>query len=384
MLSKPALAASAAPRAMFHAPATANAMLRGPQVAYAPDDGTAPLSVAEAVAALREPAAAEDQSTATEDAPEGEPEAEPEAEEPLEESEAEPTADDTLDPEAVIEGDEQTEEPESDPATPAIAAPQSWDATERATFATLPPVAQEIILKRETERDRAVSKAQQEATGVRKAAEADLANLAQYKTTFDQIATRANTVFADKWANVDWRALARSDPETYNIAKADHDAEMAELQLVQVAQADAAKVQQQAEQVQFQSYVRDEFVKLSEIAPELADPKVGATKRTEVTKFLLDQGIAEDNIRQISAVEMSLAHDAMQFRRLKAQGKAVAARPAATATRPAPAPARAAAPSAAPPARPQRQRTTETAMNRLSQTGKTEDALAVLRAMRGA
>lgn len=384
MTSKTALAASAAPRALLHIPTTGGTMLRGPQVAYAPDDGSAPLSVEQAITAIREPEAAPEPET-VEDAPEGEPEAEPEAEElPEPESEAEPTADEPLDPETVIEDEEQTEEPESDPETPAIAAPQSWDAAERATFATLPPAAQEIILKRETERDRAVSKAQQEATGARKTAEADLAGLAQYKATFDQIVTRANQVFADKWSGVDWVAFARADPAAYSIARAEYEADAGEVQRVHTAQADAAKIQQQAEQTQFQSYVRDEFAKLTEIAPDLADPKAGAVKRTEVTQFLLAQGITQDSLRLISAAEMSIAHDAMQFRKLKATGKAAAARPATPAPRQTPAPARAAAPSAAPPARPSQHRTADAALAKLSKTGRFDDAMAVMRARRGA
>lgn len=390
MTLKTALAASAAPRAMFHTPTSANPMVRGPMVAYAPDDGLGALTVAQATAALREPPPEE--QPAAEAAPEGEPAAEPEAEEaPEPESEAEPAAEEPLDPEAVIEGELETEEPESDPATPAIAAPQSWDAAERATFATLPPAAQEIILKRETERDRAVSKAQQEATQVRKQAEADLVGLAQVKDTFDQIATRANKVFADKWTNVDWQALARTDPNTYIIAKAEYDAEAGELQKVQQAQADADKVKQQAEQVQFQSYVQAEYTELAEIAPEMADPAKGPVLRSEVTQFLQglhrsdgQRAILDENISRISAVEMALARDAMEYRKLKATGKATAARPVVQATRPTPAPARSAAPSAAPSVRPSAQRNVEAIKNRFAQTGSTDDAVALLQASRGA
>lgn len=391
MTSKTAMAASAAPRAMFHAALTPHLMLRGPQVAYAPDG--APLSVEAAVAALREPpqAAETPDPTAAEEAPAGEPAAEPEAEEvPEPESEAEPTAEEPLDPEAVIEGEAEAEEPESDPR-PVIAAPKSWDAAERAVFATLPPATQAIIASRENERDKVVSRAQQESTQARKTVEAELAGLAQVKTTFDEIATRANKVFADKWVNVDWVALARSDPATYTIARAEHDAEMGELQRVQEAQIAANQVKKQAEQTAFQSYVQGEFAELSEVAPDLVDQKTGNAKRTEVTEFLRglrrsngDRAIADENITRIAAVEMSLARDAMEFRKLKAAGKATAARPAAPATRPAAAPARAAAPSAAPPQRPTPQRNIEAAKNRFAQSGSTDDAVAFLRASRGA
>lgn len=391
MTSKTALAASAAPRAMFHASTSPNPMLRGPQVAYAPDDGQAPLSVEAAVAALREPETPIEPEAA-EEAPEGEPAAEPEAEEvPDPESEPEPTGEEPLDPEAVIEGEPETEEPESDPETQAIAAPQSWDATERATFATLPPAAQEIILKRETERDRAVSKAQQEATQARKTAEADLVGLAQIKTQFDEIATRAEQVFADQWANVDWVAFARADPAACQIAQAEYNVHLGELRKVQQAKADADKVQQLAEQTTFQNYVREEYAELSQVAPELADPKTGPAIRSNVTEFLRglhrsdgQRAILDENIERISAVEMALARDAMEYRKLKAAGKATAARPAAPATRPASAPARAAAPSAAPAARPSAQRNVETIKHRFDQTGSTDDAVALLRASRGA
>jgi hypothetical protein len=390
MTFKTTLAAAAAPRAMFRTSTSPSPMIRGPMVAYAPDDGTGALSVADAVAALREPEPAAEPEAAAEDAPEGDPAAEPEAEELPPESEPEPTGEEPLDPETAIEGEERTEEPESDPATPAIAAPKSWDASERAVFATLPPATQAIIANRETERDRAVSRVQQEATTARKAAEADLAGLAQFKTKFDQIATRAEKVFADQWANVDWVALAESDPATYTIAKARYDAHLGELRIVQQAQADADKVKQTAEQTEFQNYVREEFANLSEVAPEMADAKTGPAIRTAVTEFLRGQtvngqrAIPDEAITRISAVEMAIARDAMEFRKLKASGKLVAARPAATATRPAPAPARAAAPSAAPALRPAPQRNVDAAMNRLAQTGRTEDALAVMRARRGA
>src|SRR6185437_431210 len=148
MTSKTTLAASAAPRAMFHSGLSANSMVRGPTVTYSPAEPA--LSVEGAMAALREPQEAPEpvaapEPAAEEPAPAGEaPEA---AEEPPEpQSEAEPTAEDLLDPEAAIEEQPEAAEPESDPEHPAIAAPQSWDAAERATFATLPRPAQEIIL----------------------------------------------------------------------------------------------------------------------------------------------------------------------------------------------------------------------------------------------
>jgi hypothetical protein len=403
-MTKTAAMASASSRAMFHALPASSMMIRGPQVADAPDEGA--LSMAQAAEALRSAREPQSETAATQEpeAPVGAAGEAPEAaEEPVRveaeplpaESEAEPTAEESPDPETAIEGEEEIAEPERDPEAPAIAAPQSWDAHERATFATLPPAVQEIILNRETERDRAVSRAQQEANEAKKTAEtnlqAGLADLAQYKTAFDEIATRANQVFADKWANVDWIELAKSDHAAYNVLKATYDVEAAELTKVKQAQAEADRVKQQAAQVQFQNYLASQVAVLPDLAPHLAG-EAGAGKRAEVGTFLRglkmpngERAIPDQSIANISAMELALAHDAMEYRKLKAQGKAAAvAKPVAPAPRPNPAPARAAAPSAAPPTRPTQQRNVEAAKNRFAQTGSTDDAIALLRASRGA
>jgi hypothetical protein len=404
-MTKTAFLASASSRAMFHAPAGSSTMLRGPLVAYAPDDAGG-FSVDDAAAALRsareasEPAAAasapSEAAAPAGEAVEGADDLPAEETDPPHpESEAEPTAEEALDPETAIEGQNETETPERDPESPVIAAPQSWDATERATFATLPPQAQEIILKRETERDRAVSRAQQEAGDARKSAEAQLqagmAELAQYKTTFDQAVTRANQVFAGKWENVDWVALARSDPAAYTVLKAEFDAEQAELQTLKGKQAEAARAAQATAQAEFQNYLASEAAALVDIAPHLAGAEA-TTKRAEVGQFL--QGLKKPNgerafddqvIGRISAWELALAHDAIEYRKLKAAGKAIAAKPAPTPqARPAPAQARAAVPSAAAPTRTSQQRNVEAIKNRFAQTGSTDDAVALLRASRGA
>lgn len=368
---------AAMPRAMSATMGGFHPMLQGASVAFSPDEGA--LSIDQAAGLLS--AAPVEDTPAPEEAPAGEPEAveEPAAEEAAEttESEAEPTAEDTPDPDAdPVIAEAEDPESESDPQ-PVIAAPKSWDASERALFAQLPAPAQEVILKRETERDRAVSKAQQEAGEARKSVETELSSLAQYKTVFDQVVTNAKQVFAGKWDRVDWVAWAEQDPEAYTVGWARFNAEQQELNNAVLAQQEAEKLHKEAGKTEFQNYVRSEFAKLPDVAPDLADLKDGKARRIKVAQFLLDQGAhTTEDIERISAVEMSLAYDAMRFREGKAALRSATVKPAAPA--PKPAPPRAAAPTAAAQAAPPRQRQVEIARANLNKTGSIDDAVALL------
>lgn len=344
---------------------------------------SAPLSMDQAVAALTstdEPQVSDD--AAADAADEVEPDAvEPDDEAPADESEGDPTPDEADDPEEdpAIEGEED-DEPESDPELPVIAAPKSWDAAERAEFAKLPRAAQEIVAAREVERDKAVSRAQSEASEARKLVETELAGVGEIKTRLDQAVTKAQTVFAGKWDGIDWLTFAREDQAAYTIAKAEFDADQAELASIEAAQAEAARVQRDTEDREFQSYLQAEREKLTTEAPDLVDPVEGPARIAKVAKYLLSKGVTSTQLENISAFELSLAYDGLRFREGKdALKKATSAKPA-TATKPAlkAAPTKTATPSAAAPARPSPQRSVEQARTRLDKSGSVDDAVALL------
>lgn len=334
--------------------------------------GEGPLSIDAATSLLTATPEIEEQPAPEEsaDAP-----SEDEETEEFEESEAEPTADDADGPEEDTEG--ELEEP-SDPETPVIAAPQSWAAHERAVFATLPKQAQEIVLARETERDKAVSRAQSEAGQVRKAAQAELEQLASLKPVLEDAVTRANEVFAGKWGGINWPHLARTDPNAYVAAKAEYEAEQAELQQVREAERVTLDAEEKARNVQFQGWLSDERQKLSQIAPELVDPKEGPGRLMKVNQFLLDQGCDPASLRQISAAELSVAYDAMQYREGRSAAKAATA--SAPARKPISPPARAAAPTAAPAPVTQQKKGALVANARFQKSGSIDDAVAYLNA----
>ena len=285
------------------------------------------------------------------------------APEPDEEFAAEPTAEDDPAPDEAS-GDEEEAARTEDPDAPAIPAPKSWDASQRAVFARLDRDAQEIILAREGERDRAVNRAQTEAAEVRKKAQDEIQTVTQVQAVLKQILPQTAQALQSKWDGMTpdrWVAWAREDPSAYTAARAQYDAEQAQLTQLRAAS-------QQAEGVARQAFVREQAERLKTLAPPLADPKEGPARRTALATYLADQGIERSLIPDLDARAISIAHKAMLWDQAQ---KSLAKRPA-------PAPGRTAIKPAATPQARSPQREAAAAKNRFAQTGSIDDAVAWL------
>jgi hypothetical protein len=283
--------------------------------------------------------------------------------EPEEENDtpAEPTAD-AIEEEAPADPDAEEVE-QVEPEAPAIDPPHSWDAEAKAEFAQLPRKAQEIILAREAQRDKAVFEAQARAAETVKRAEAEASTIGQYKAHLDQLLPRAQQVFAGKWEGIDWAAWAQQDPIAAFQGKQEYEAELGQLQQLQ-------RAQQQTQQAQYAKFLEAEAQKLPQLAPDLADPEKGETRKAELQSFLNSVGFSNDTLRFADATQLSLAYDAMRYRQLQAKAKQ-----AVTNT---PVPARPTLkPAAAQPA-PSKTRETERIKNRFAQTRSVDDAVALL------
>ena len=288
--------------------------------------------------------------------------------------EAEPTAEDQApEPEAVTgEPDEESE----DAAQPPIRAPQSWDAEAKAKFEALPRDLQEVVLARETDRDKAVQRSVQDAADARKLAEARAAeaeSVTQIKAVLDQILPAALQTFRYKWS--DWTPvrqaeMARSDPAGYIARKAEFEAEAAEMGRL-------SAVNQHTQQAAYRQFVQTEMAKLATLAPALVDSKEGPARRNALGAYLAREGVPTDQIPQLDANTIRLAHKAMLWD--EAQAKAATA---AAPGRLAPTPAQPAVRPASAQSAPSRQRSRDAAVERLSRTGSVDDAVAAMRALR--
>ena len=211
-------------------------------------------------------------------------------------------------PETDSEADDDSEEqgePKSD-----IAPPPFWSADAKEHWDQLPPATQEYVRLREQQRDAATSKAIGEAANERKAASQERAQVSELVSQLDGVLDTSSQVFSDRWANIDWYQLSQADPAQYVQLKAEFEADQHDLQQLHLAK-------QKAEQVSRQATLEAEAEKLSALAPELA---ANAEEKGRVAQYLINAGLPAEVLPDISASELIIAHKAMLYDQLKAQG----------------------------------------------------------------
>jgi hypothetical protein len=134
--------------------------------------------------------------------------------------------------------------------------------------------------------------------------------------------------FGDKWAQVDWAALAESDPARCQQLRIQQETEAGLLrQAHERGQQDIARANQQA-QGRLQEARRTEHEKLASSHPEyFGKPEVAEKTYKELSEFLFAKGVSADRISAIyEAPIIELALDAMRFRKAKTAASTAAAK----------------------------------------------------------
>lgn len=280
------------------------------------------------------------------------------------------------------EGDDGPEEATDDaeeggkdePAQPALDPPQFLDADERETFKALPREAQEILARHDKALVADYTRKTQQVAATRKATEQSLAQITSAKQGLDTIlAAKADVV--KQWRDVDWAEVARnSTEEEYAAYQARHRAaedDYAQLfQAVSGATSKAAEISSQQETETFNTHVAEQKAKLEEFAPHLLAPETGPKRMQEIFSYLESIGTPE-RIKWVSAEELSLVDDALQWRAHKASA---AKKPVLKPVQDAKSKGRALRPTGAQP--PQQQR--GKAVRRFEQTRSIQDAMSAI------
>jgi hypothetical protein len=272
--------------------------------------------------------------------------------------EAPPEADDPDAPETASEGEGE----EVEAARPPIEPPHFWPAEAKARFAELSYELQLVVQENEKAGSKAATQRLEEATLAKKAAEAKAEVLASLAERIEAAAEQAEATFANRWAGMDqaaWLKLSRENPNQYIQLKAQHDAEMNVVQ-----QARSAK--DATSQVEHARWVSEQETLLKTIAPDLTDPVKGPANRGAVAEYLKSQGVAEQALSNVGALEVSIAWKAMQYDKGR------------TALRPRPAAEKAPIRPAASPSQSPQSNALANAETRFKRSGSVEDAVRLL------
>lgn len=318
------------------------------------------LSVDAAVGLLND--APEEQAPETIEAPAVEA-VEPEPVEPADsdeeqEIEAQPEAEDPDAPETASEGEGE----EVEAAQPPIEPPHFWSAEAKARFGELPYELQLVVQENEKAGSKATTQKLEEAALAKKAADSKAEALASLSERIEAAAEQAETTFADRWAGMDqaaWLKLSRDNPEQYIQLKAQHDAESTAVQ-----QAKAAK--DAASQVERARWRSEQIDRLKTLTPELVDPVKGQENLAALGSYLVAQGVSEQDLPNVGALEMTVAWKAMQYDKGR------------TALKPRPAAEKAPVRPAASPSQSPQSNALANAETRFKRSGSVEDAVRIL------
>jgi len=266
-------------------------------------------------------------------------------------------------PETASDEGEETPEPET-----AIEAPHFWSAEAKARFGELPPDLQLVVLENEKAGSKALTLKLEDAALSKKEAAAKAKELSELNARIADAADKAEQAFVDRWAGMTpelWLCLSREDAPKYIQLKAEYDAEQTIIQRAALAKEEAdraARGQWHTEQVEA----------LKTACPDLVDPVKGAANLGKLSEYLVAQGVAEQDLPNVGALEMTVAWKAMQFDELQKLKPTLKTQPKA-----------ALRPAAAPPAVPSAQRELQRLENRFNQTGNRDDLVALMVAQQG-
>ncbi len=194
-------------------------------------------------------------------------------------------------------GEETTQAPE--PAEPPIELPASWKAEAQEHWSKLPRDLQEIVSRREQERDTELRRRQSEFAEFEKTRDTHLTQAQQYaqhlQSLVQQFQTEIiGTEFADIKTPMDVAKLAKEDPARYLEWDARTKVFMAAQQALHSEQQRQASEGQAAQR----KWIAEQEQKLVRLVPEWRDAERAKKEIGEVAGYILASGITEDQLRQ--------------------------------------------------------------------------------------
>ena len=218
--------------------------------------------------------------------------------------------------------------------TPTIPAPAGWTPEEKEWFGTLEPARQESILRQyksvQASEARRQNEYQEELRAARAEADAAKQERQQLGFALQNYVNPLMQEFQGRFADVlqgriDPIQLSRQDPARF----AEFQAYQERFRQIETTQRAIAERERYEQEQEVGTFRQRENARLQELIPELKDPEKFNRYDVEVSQFLTGLGIPPERVVQASADELSLAYDAMRWRRAVAAKKAQVNRPPA-------------------------------------------------------
>jgi hypothetical protein len=218
------------------------------------------------------------------------------------------------DTDAALEGDDG-EDPQS------LEPPNGWNTKEKGLFRELPPEVQAVILRRESDQDKAFTQKTQEIAEHRKALESTFSEIQNEREAYARNLQQLLFVAApeaEKFANVDWQRLAQEAPADYVRATAERDALRGRIGGIQQELQRVAAQAQQAQAQQFATIRQAEQQRLVEALPDFGDREKAPQKIAEMRSWLNRKGFSDQEIGQVVDHRVLLVvNEAMQADRAR-------------------------------------------------------------------
>ncbi|GEP56727.1 hypothetical protein [Reyranella soli] len=196
--------------------------------------------------------------------------------------------------------------------------PDFWSAEDRPLWAEVPERVRAVLGKYERQRAAHGHQKSQEAARARQeaaqAARAATGMVEQAAAWWHQNGPAFKKAFADKWAGIDWKALAEKDPaEVQRLIGQRQEEEALLAEADRRSKADIAAAQERAEQ-ELMAARQGEHAKLAERLPEFFGPERARQTYDALSRFLFAKGIPANRIAAIyEAPIIELALSAMRF-----------------------------------------------------------------------
>jgi hypothetical protein len=214
--------------------------------------------------------------------------------------------------EVAEEADDETDIEEEVDDLPPIEAPVSWDAEAKAKFAELPRDVQEIVQKREADRERFVQQKSQEATRARQEVEqAALQQLAAYEAQVSQQLEQYAQSIVPQRPDA---SLIATNPYEYAAQQQKYEEAIAQRQQAQQTALQYAQQAQMRDHAAEQARLAQEHQTIVENFPEYTDPTTGPKLRAELSAVAKELGYTDELIGQARASDILAMRKAAEWK----------------------------------------------------------------------